>query len=154
MTKHKKLTKLTWVVYILTLAVCLFTFWFLMGPDGGLGYGFIFELGLLGLLVPFVLTLINAIIIGPNISKTLILPLVFGVGSLLCSLFTWNTMWVINDIKDKRPNVFENLLIIQWSRFLLPLHSGCMALALGLAIWGLKKLIKNNKAKKIESAEN
>ena len=154
MTKHKKLTKLTWVVYILTLAVCLFTFWFLMGPDGGLGYGLIFELGLLGILVPFVLTLINSIIVGPNINKTLILPLIFGIGSLLCSFFTWNTMWLINDIKDKRPNVFEDFLRIQWNRFLFPLCSGAIALALGLAIWGLKKLIKNNKAKKIESAEN
>ena len=148
MTKHKKLTKLTWVVYILTLAVCLFTFWFLMGPDGGLGYGLIFELGLLGILVPFVLTLINSIIVGPNVYKTLILPLIFGIGSLLCSFFTWNILWFIN---DNKPSGIENLFAIQWNRFLFPLCSGGIALILGLAIWGVKTLIKNNKAKKIQA---
>jgi hypothetical protein len=86
--------------------------------------------------------------VGPNVYKTLILPLVFGIGSLLCSFFTWNILWFIN---DNKPGGIENLLAIEWNRFLFPLCSGAIALILGLAIWGVKTLIRNNKAKKIQA---
>lgn len=143
MTKNKKLNVCTVTVYLffLVLAIVLFP------NDDPLAWILIFENGLIGILLPFILSVINATVKGLKAS-VIILPLAFGSGSLICSFSTWTIM------AFKQSGVVKDLLNVKWDYFLLGFVSGLVGLAIGLAILGLKKLIKNNKAKKIESAEN
>ena len=79
----------------MTAILCVLAFWILIGQDGGMGY-ILFAFGLLGILVPFVLVIINAVVLGPSIIHTLILSIVFGCGSLVCYILTYNILWFTN----------------------------------------------------------
>jgi hypothetical protein len=106
--------------------------------DDPLAWILIFENGLIGILLPFIFSVINATVKGLKAS-VIILPLAFGSGSLICSFSTWTIM------AFKQSGVVKDLLNVKWDYFLLGFVSGLVGLAIGLAIWGLKKLIRRGK---------
>ena len=139
MGEYKKLNKITWIVYTLALLLCLVCFWFFLGDEGGLGYALVFEWGIFGIIVPFVLTLVNSIIIGVSLTRTLVLPIIFGVGSIVCSFLTYNILWYVQG------RGISYLLYIQWDRFIFGFVSSLAGLLVGIVIFGVKRLIEKNR---------
>ena len=135
--KNDKLIKNTFLVYAASCFACLMVFWLLLGDEGPLGYLFV-EFALLGL-VPLVLTLINSIVRGVSVFKSLLLPLFHGLGALICSFLTWNLFWFTNGAGN------EYLTYIQWDRFFFGFVPSIVGLVIGLVIYGIRKIVENRK---------
>ena len=136
MTSYRKLNLCTLITYLflMVLAIILFP------NDDPLAWILIFENGLLGILLPLILSLINTAIKGCKAS-VVILPFLFGSGSVICSFCTWTIRAFMQsgDVRD--------LLSVKWDYFLLGFVCGLVGFIIGLAIWGFKKLIKSRDVK-------
>lgn len=87
MKTHKKLTVCTGVIYALTLAILITSFWTMDSGDA-LSYSIVYMLAFRMILISGGLCLVNTIVRGSSVFIC-VLPLIFGVGAMVCDLVTW-----------------------------------------------------------------
>ncbi|MBQ7873347.1 MAG: hypothetical protein IJ360_05185 [Clostridia bacterium] len=140
MGEFKKINLVTAIIYTVCLIVAIVMYWF---EDDPLGWILIIEFFALGVLIPAILSAINASKKGAKPS-VLLLPALFGLGSIACSYFTQNLTWFKN-----APDAFEHLVNVQWGKFVLGFLGGLIGTLVGLAIFEIKK--KKNQARALDT---